>query len=158
MTEPILCRLGAAHLASLIELEQAGQPHPWSPAQLAAVLTDPQASAWGALEVKQQSLLGFAVLYRLPFDAELQAITVAPWVRRQGIARALLIRLCEEAEAWGSERLLLEVRASNAAAIALYRQLAFEVDGRRRGYYPASAERAGHAGTREDALLMSRRL
>lgn len=152
VTEPVLYRLGMLHLASVVEVEQAGQPHPWSSSQLTAALNDPQASVWGARDT-QGILLGFAVLCRLPFDAELQAITVVPDARRQGIGQLLLTRMCEEASDWGSERLLLEVRASNEAAIALYRRLAFEVDGRRRGYYPS-----GDGGKREDALLMSRRL
>jgi ribosomal-protein-alanine N-acetyltransferase len=46
-------------------------------------------------------------------------------------------------------RMVLEVRASNAAAIALYRSAGFEQIGLRRGYYPA-------ANGREDALLMGR--
>jgi [ribosomal protein S18]-alanine N-acetyltransferase len=55
--------------------------------------------------------------------------------------------------AWGREqgaqRVLLEVRQSNAAAQALYRALGFRTDGLRRRYYPASASQ------REDAVLMS---
>ncbi|EPC01786.1 hypothetical protein L861_21410 [Litchfieldella anticariensis FP35 = DSM 16096] len=152
VTEPVLYRLGMLHLALVVEVEQAGQPYPWSSSQLTAALSDPQASVWGARDT-QGTLLGFAVLCRLPFDAELQAITVVPDARRQGIGQLLLTRMCEEASDWGSERLLLEVRASNKAAIALYRRLAFEVDGRRRGYYPSE-----DGGKREDALLMSRRL
>ena len=49
----------------------------------------------------------------------------------------------------GMERMLLEVRPSNAAAIAFYRQAGFTEIGRRRGYYPA------HEG-REDAIVMAR--
>ena len=48
-------------------------------------------------------------------------------------------------------RCLLEVRVSNFSAIEMYSSLGFEVDGKRRDYYPA------HDG-REDALLMSRHL
>lgn len=151
-SEAILRRLGATHLKAVIEVERKGQSHPWSPAQLASALDDHQASVWGAFDAGVR-LMGFAVLYRLPFDAELQAITVAPWSRRQGVARALLERMGDEARYWGSERFLLEVRASNAAALALYRQMGFEEDGRRRGYYPLTEN-----GTREDAILMSRHL
>ena len=66
--------------------------------------------------------------------------------RRRGAARALL----EELLAWGKAMdlafLTLEVRASNAPAIALYTGLGFQEVGRRRGYYEAP---------REDALLLT---
>ncbi|QJQ94594.1 MULTISPECIES: ribosomal protein S18-alanine N-acetyltransferase [Halomonadaceae] len=143
--------LNGRYLAELAALERLGQRYPWSEGQLAKALDDADTNVWGAL-AGEGYVLGFAVLCRLPFDAELQAITVAPAARRQGIAGALLVRLEQQARAWGSERLLLEVRESNTAAIALYRGHGFVEDGRRRGYYPALA------GQREDALLMSRPL
>lgn len=158
MTEPTtehrLVRLDAGWLAAVERVENSGQAHPWSRRQLLDALSDTRFQVWGVvLERPANTLCGFAVLALQPFDAELQAITVIPQARRQGMARTLLQHLCREAEGWGSERLLLEVRASNQAAIALYRQMDFVDDGRRAGYYPA-----GEAGQREDALLMSRRL
>lgn len=143
-------RLSCERLAEVIEIETAGQPHPWSSAQLEEAFGDGRASPWGACD--GESLLGYALLYRLPFEAELQAITVAPDARRCGVARTLLERLCDEARAWQSERLLLEVRESNLAARALYARVGFIIDGRRRGYY-----RSGD-GFGENALLMSKAL
>ncbi|HET8791459.1 MAG TPA: ribosomal protein S18-alanine N-acetyltransferase, partial [Modicisalibacter sp.] len=122
----------------------------WSSAQLDEVFKDERASVWGACE--GESLLGYALLYRLPFEAEVQAISVTSRARRRGIARALLERLCDEARGWRSERVLLEVRESNQAARALYAWAGFAIDGRRRGYY-RSADGLG-----EDALLMSKTL
>lgn len=152
-------RLSCERLAEVIAIETAGQPHPWSPAQFAEAFGDDRASLWGACEscgacgvCEKPSLLGYALLYRLPFEAELQAITVAPYVRRRGVAKALLERLCDEARAWQSERLLLEVRESNRAARALYERAGFTLDGRRRGYYRSAT------GGGEDALLMSKAL
>ncbi|MCB8890510.1 ribosomal protein S18-alanine N-acetyltransferase [Vreelandella malpeensis] len=98
-------------------------------------------------------LTGYALVTRLPFEAELQAIGVLPERRGEGMGRALLQAVIVQARAWQSERVLLEVRAGNLAAITLYERLGFGIDGRRKGYYPA-IEAAG----REDALLMSRGL
>lgn len=149
-------RLSRERLAEVIAIETAGQPQPWSPAQFEEAFGDDRASLWGACEPcgarQEPSLLGYALLYRLPFEAELQAITVAPCARRRGVARALLERLCYEARAWHSERLLLEVRESNRAARALYERAGFTTDGRRRGYYRSAT------GGGEDALLMSKAL
>ncbi|WP_245696321.1 ribosomal protein S18-alanine N-acetyltransferase [Onishia taeanensis] len=146
---------------AVMSVERAGQPHPWTARQLAEALAAEDHEVVGVVPRDRggdkgngDALLGFAVLARLPFEAELQAITVAPAARRQGVARALLERLIATATAWGSERLLLEVRASNAPALGLYRQLGFIEEGRRRGYYPAAAS----SSPREDALLMGRAL
>ena len=48
----------------------------------------------------------------------------------------------------GAERVLLEVRPSNAPALALYRSEGFRTVGARRAYYPA------HHG-REDAFVLA---
>ncbi|PRY63100.1 ribosomal-protein-alanine N-acetyltransferase [Vreelandella songnenensis] len=100
---------------------------------------------------QEQTLVGYALLARLPFEAELQAIGVLPSCRHQGVGRALMQAVLVKASEWQSERLLLEVRAGNQAAIALYRHFGFVHDGQRKGYYPAVDQTAG----REDALLMS---
>lgn len=137
-------------LSALVALEATAQSHPWTRAQWREAFEDDRASLWGAWS--EVTLLGYAVLYKLPFEAELQILGVAPTARRRGIARALLERLVAQGERWGSERLLLEVRESNRAARRLYGQAGFVLDGRRRGYYRVSGE------CREDALLMSLRL
>ncbi|GAA3911247.1 hypothetical protein GCM10022228_23170 [Halomonas cibimaris] len=97
-------------------------------------------------------LAGYLWLARLAFDAEIQALGVAPQYRGRGVGDALMRAADEAARRWHSERVLLEVRAGNAAAMALYRRHGFGVDGRRRGYYPPLAG----GSEREDALLMSR--
>ncbi|GAB2781039.1 ribosomal protein S18-alanine N-acetyltransferase [Halomonas shantousis] len=148
-------RLTHGHLAALVAIEQAGQASPWSAALLEAALADERSEIWGACRqavTGDAGLAGFAVLHWLPFEAELQAITVSPDSRRQGVGRHLLTKLIELAMQRGSERLLLEVRQSNAPALKLYETAGFQVDGHRRGYY-------SHAdGSREDAVLMSRDL
>ncbi|MDR9440013.1 MAG: ribosomal protein S18-alanine N-acetyltransferase [Halomonas sp.] len=140
--------LGPADLAMLVALEQAASQDPWTQGQLQAALDDPDTRVYGI--EREACLVGHAVVVRLPFDAELQAILVAQEVRRQGMAGRLLSAVIEQARTWQSERLLLEVRSGNESALALYRRAGFGEDGRRRGYYPS---RTG--GRREDALLMS---
>lgn len=99
-------------------------------------------------------LLGYAIVVRLPFEAELQAIGVLPRTQGQGVGGKLLGEVVACARQWQSERLLLEVRANNQRAVRLYQHYGFNEDGRRRDYYPAAQGAAG----REDALLMSRLL
>ncbi|RMD78948.1 MAG: GNAT family N-acetyltransferase, partial [Gammaproteobacteria bacterium] len=71
-----------------------------------------------------------------------------PERRRRGHGGYLLRRLIQIAGRLGARTLFLEVRPSNAAALALYRRLGFEEVGRRRGYYPAMEGR-------EDALVLA---
>jgi ribosomal-protein-alanine N-acetyltransferase len=87
---------------------------------LARSLSDPDVRVFGIDDLESaQALAGHALVARLPFEAELQAILVMPGWRRQGLG----VRL-------------LEVRAGNASALALYHRLGFLEDGCRRGYYP----------------------
>ncbi|MEP1469917.1 MAG: ribosomal protein S18-alanine N-acetyltransferase [Halieaceae bacterium] len=73
---------------------------------------------------------------------------VSPGSRRQGIAGQLLNAAQKRARQDGAARCLLEVRAGNQGALALYQSLGYTEDGRRNGYYPGVTER-------EDAVLMS---
>ncbi|MDZ7854291.1 MAG: ribosomal protein S18-alanine N-acetyltransferase [Halomonas sp.] len=141
-------RLGPDDLAMLSALEQAASPDPWTQGQLQAALADPDTRVFGIED--EACLVGHAVVVRLPFDAELQAILVAEEARRRGLAGRLLTAVVDQACTWRSERLLLEVRAGNEQALGLYRRAGFGEDGRRRGYYSS-----GEVGRREDALLMS---
>jgi ribosomal-protein-alanine N-acetyltransferase len=93
------------------------------------------------------------VLLYAPGEVQLLNLTVAPQARRLGIGRALLLRFLADARLRGAEQCFLEVRVSNAAAIALYAKEGFVPVARRIGYYPTQG-----AGPREDALVMRRAL
>lgn len=75
-------------------------------------------------------------------------LCVHPEYRRQGLAKMLLNHLTTVCKAESLACLLLEVRASNTAAIQLYERYGFSQIGLRKAYYPAKSGR-------EDALLMS---
>ena len=72
-------------------------------------------------------------------------IAVSENYRRKGIARALLQKMLSDLS--GADSVTLEVRKSNAAAIALYESFGFERVGERRGFYEKPTE---------DALLMTK--
>jgi len=73
---------------------------------------------------------------------ELENIVVAPAFSRRGVGRALLQALLHEARARQAERILLEVRASNLSAIALYLGNGFHHLTQRRDYYRDPTEDA----------------
>jgi ribosomal-protein-alanine N-acetyltransferase len=92
------------------------------------------------------AVVGFVVAWRVVDLLEVDLLGVVPPYRRQGVAVALLEHLIEAERQAGAAEGHLELRASNAAARALYRRLGFVVLGRRARYYPDG----------EDALLLTR--
>ncbi|UTW10321.1 GNAT family N-acetyltransferase [Marinobacterium rhizophilum] len=133
-------------LASLDQLQPQCFDPPWSEDMLRARLRHPRSLNLGIFCAGE--LQGFVLLGYLLDEAEVLQIGVAQRHLRRGLARQLLGTALQRLPALGVERLMLEVRASNQAALGLYRGLGFVEDGRRAGYYPTAT---GH----EDAVLMS---
>ena len=91
------------------------------------------------------TLLGYAGLLVTGSTGDVQTLAVAPSAQRRGVGGRLLRALLAEAAARGCTSVMLEVRADNGPAIALYERFGFEPSGIRRGYY---------TDNREDALIM----
>ncbi len=89
----------------------------------------------GLVATCEGEICGYLLASLLPPEGELYRIGVHPDFRRRGIAFSLMESFLSAAEAQGSTTLFLEVRADNAAAIALYRRAGFADDGVRKGYY-----------------------
>ncbi|MBY5990514.1 ribosomal protein S18-alanine N-acetyltransferase [Ferrimonas balearica] len=134
--------------ASLFEplwaIEQAAHPYPWSESLLRSCLTAPY---WGEVACTETPV-GFYLFQQVLDEVTLMNICVDPVHQGQGWGQALLERALMRARAAEARRCFLEVRASNVAALALYRKVGFVEDVRRKGYYPCSEGR-------EDAVLMS---
>lgn len=120
----------------------------WSPAQFWAELARVPQSRWYVVARREGRVVGYAGLYLLPPEADVQTIAVARAAQGLGIGRLLLSALGEQATRTGAHVLHLEVRADNDRARALYERAGFVLDGRRRDYY----------GRGRDALLMSCRV
>ncbi len=80
-------------------------------------------------------LAGFVVARVAAGETEILNIGVDPGVRRRGYGMRLLGAALEECRREGASRIFLEVRESNAAAIALYERSGFRRTGRRVKYY-----------------------
>lgn len=93
--------------------------------------------------------VGFLLAWRAADELHLTDLGVTAPVRRNGIARALVRDLLAEGQHSGARVVFLEVRASNAPALALYAALGFEQLDVRRRYY---------SDTGEDAVVMQRLL
>lgn len=100
--------------------------------------------------VINNKVIGYC-LYQVVFEqAEILRIGTHPDYQRQGIASQLFDRLNSELKRCEVESLLLEVRADNIPAIALYEQQDFTVIHTRTGYYQLPDQPA------VDALIMQR--
>ena len=94
---------------------------------------------------------GYGIMSLVVGEAHLLNICVAPEWQRQGYGHLLLDHFMELARERGASQMFLEVRLSNAAALALYRNRGFNEVGMRKNYYP------GEKG-REDALILATEL
>ena len=81
-------------------------------------------------------------------SADVGNIAVAENYRNGGIGTAVLNKLCEIAQSKGAEKVLLEVRVSNCAAMKLYLKCGFVGVYARTRYYPDG----------EDCLVMAKNL
>lgn len=133
------------HVAAVQGLECELFPSdPWSAEQFWSELAQPTRRYLVALD--GDDVLGYAGLFVLPPDADVQTVGVAPSAQGRGVARALLSRLLEGVDTDGVSHTMLEVREDNYGAQALYTRLGFDIISRRPRYYPDGA----------DALIMRR--
>lgn len=88
-----------------------------------------------ALIIQDDTVQGFLIANQIGPDWELENIGVAAGAQRRGLASALLGHFLDVVKQQGGESVFLEVRASNAAARALYAKYGFAETGRRRHYY-----------------------
>lgn len=137
----------ADHLEELEKLERICFSRPWSRKMLAEELENQCAAFLVAEDSVSGRVLGYAGLMVVADEGYITNVAVFPEYRRQGIAAQILQVFLQFAEANRLAFLTLEVRPSNAAAIALYQGFGFEEVGRRKNYYDLP---------KEDALILTK--
>lgn len=138
---------------ALAELERRCHSHPWTLRHFADALADRKTLRVFVLRRQLEvwepgrGIVGYCVVQVAAGEMHVHNLAIDPNARRSGLGRLLL----REALAWGAAvgagEVFLEVRQSNWAALALYRDAGFEVVSVRRGYYDRP---------REDALILRR--
>ncbi len=106
-------------------------------------------ASYAEREMADEPVLGFIAARFTLDEVHINNVAVRPSFRRRGIGRALLESVLAEAARKGARTAILEVRAGNTSAQALYSRQGFTVVGRRQAYY---------AEPTEDALVMSARI
>lgn len=136
-------KMNAGQVAQIADLEKNCFSDPWSENSIAFELENKLAHWLVAQE--GEMVAGYIGSQTVMGETDMMNVAVHPDFRRRGIAEALVKRLVEDLQAMESHCLTLEVRASNAPAIALYEKLGFSQIGRRKNYY---------RNPREDALIL----
>ena len=139
----IIETMKSSHVAQVAQLEKICFSDPWSENSIASELTN-KLSFW-LVAMEGDTVAGYIGSQTVMDESDMMNVAVHPDHRRKGIAEALVNTLVENLKRMGSRCLTLEVRASNAPAIALYEKLGFVVVGRRKNYY---------RNPREDALIL----
>ena len=134
------------HLDEVAELERVCFSTPWSRNMLSEELENDCSAMLVALD-GEGHVAGYAGVQVILDEGYITNVAVFPEYRRQGVAAKLLAVFENFARGNKLAFLTLEVRASNAPAIALYRKHGFEEAGRRKNYYTKPAE---------DAIIMTR--
>jgi ribosomal-protein-alanine N-acetyltransferase len=135
--------MNEAHVNAVAELEKLCFHDPWSVNSIMSEVNNPLSCWFVAVDADQvvgyigsQSVLGWA---------DMMNLCVSPAYRRQGIGEKLTAELERQLKENEATCLTLEVRVSNAPAIALYEKMGFQQVGKRPRYYEKP---------REDALIL----
>jgi ribosomal-protein-alanine N-acetyltransferase len=150
-----LRRLAAADLHAILTIQQASpEAAPWPDAEWQVFFVPGEVSGSARLPVghcawvaeTDGATVGFLAALFSGEEMEILNLAVLPAARRAGVASSLLEAALAVARSSGGKRAFLEVRASNAGAIAFYERHGFLPAGRRTAYYAAPVE---------DALVLS---
>lgn len=133
----------ARDVPQIAHLETVCFTDPWSERSIASELEN-RLACW-LVAVEDSTVLGYIGSQTVLDGTDIMNIAVAPEARRQGIGEMLLYALIGILKGRGVRFLMLEVRQSNAPAIALYEKLGFAEVGIRPNYY---------RNPRENALIM----
>lgn len=138
--------MNADHLDELERLEKICFSRPWSKRMLAEELENACAAFLVAEDADSGQVMGYAGVLVMADEGYITNVAVFPEYRRRGIGAQIIEVFMNFARANRLAFLTLEVRPSNAAAIALYQGFGFEEVGRRKNYYDLP---------KEDALILT---
>ena len=132
-------------MPEVMEIERVAFTNPWSPELLRRELTHD----WSTILLAEEEvapglrrLLGFAIFWVVHDELHILNVATDPPQRRRGVARAVMNATLERGRQRRCTLATLEVRRSNEAALALYRDMGFRAVGVRPNYYVDEGEDA----------------
>ena len=133
-------------LDDIYKLDVATFAMPWSKEALSYDILEND-NAFVIVAEYEGEFAGYADIWTVLDEADLNSIAVRVDFRRKGIGDAIMLAMTEMLSANGVATINLEVRVSNMPAIKLYKKYGFNECGVRPGYYLDNGE---------DALIMKR--
>src|SRR5205085_228208 len=124
----------------IVALEAESFTNPWSRDTLVWELRNSDVTRVYILRDDEERVAAFCVCWVIFDELHVNTLAVAAASRRQGLGSILMRAAMADAAAAGATKATLEVRASNEAALALYRRLGFDVAARRPRYYTKPEE------------------
>lgn len=131
-------------IPAVLEIDRASFAKPWSAEDYRCELSRNVAARYLVAEA-EGAVIGFAGVWIILDESHITNIAVSPDSRGKGVGGQLTEEILRYVSNLGAAYTTLEVRASNAAAIGMYKKYGFVTVGKRRQYYEDN---------REDALLM----
>jgi ribosomal-protein-alanine acetyltransferase len=136
----------SSDLDDIYELDMQTFAMPWSKEALSYDILEND-NAFVIVAEYEGEFAGYADIWTVLDEADLNSIAVRVDFRRKGIGDAIMLAMTEILSANGVATINLEVRVSNMPAIKLYKKYGFNECGVRLGYYLDNGE---------DALIMKR--
>jgi len=135
-------------LSMVSDIERRSYEFPWSH----GVFRDCLLAGYQCLVlIREDRVAGYAILSVAAGEAHILNLCVDPEIRALGYGERLLDELLYRARSGSVREIFLEVRPSNASAIALYRKKGFHQIAARPAYYQADEGR-------EDAAVFAKKL
>ncbi len=135
-------------IPAVVEIDKQSFPIPWSERTYRLELAGNPSSHLFVAEVEAgggRKIVGYLGYWLIIDEAHISTIAVQASLRRKGLGSKLLGAALRSAASKGAEKVSLEVRESNKAAIAMYERFGFEHHSRKPEYYRDNDE---------DALVM----
>jgi [ribosomal protein S18]-alanine N-acetyltransferase len=142
--EVVIAPMRSRDLKSVLRIEEAVFPQPWSHRLFVEELAQRTSRAYRAAWVGRR-IVGFAGQMFIDDESHVNNIAVDPEWQGRHLGAAVLADLVRTGLARGSRHLTLEVRVGNQPALSLYKRFGLAPVGVRPNYYPE---------TGEDALVM----
>lgn len=136
----------SSDLDDIYDLDVQTFAMPWSKEALSYDILEND-NAFVIVAEYEGEFAGYADIWTVLDEADLNSIAVRVDFRRKGIGDAIMLAMTEILSANGVATINLEVRVSNMPAIKLYKKYGFNECGVRPGYYLDNGE---------DALIMKR--
>lgn len=130
-------KMNITHIPQIAKLEKECFSQPWSENALSDELKNENSHFLVAV---CDEAAGYIGVQEICGEAYITNVAVFEKYRKLGIGRALIRAACDGAQSRSCEFITLEVRESNAPAIALYESEGFEKAGIRKNFYSSPIE------------------